>query len=134
MFDVFTQMFDISPRESAEKILNSGIIEPVGILQQIPKDDYNNIVSFLEEIIAETVHSSKKANQIQIYKFLSKLKEYLSKDKLANIGIRPSDDFVKSQLVLAMSHGITLTLCKDDFITLMDKVINELFHTKMLLE
>jgi predicted unusual protein kinase regulating ubiquinone biosynthesis (AarF/ABC1/UbiB family) len=134
MFDVFTQMFDISPREAAEKILNSGIVEPPGILQQIPKDDYNNIVSFLEEIIAETVHSSKKANQIQIYKFLSKLKEYLSKDKLSNIGIRPSDDFIKSQLVLAMSHGVTLTLCKDDFITLMDKVINELFHTKMLLE
>jgi hypothetical protein len=58
----------------------------------------------------------------------------LSKDELSNLGIRPSDDFVKSQLVLAMSHGVTLTLCKDDFITLMDKVINELFHTKMLLE
>jgi predicted unusual protein kinase regulating ubiquinone biosynthesis (AarF/ABC1/UbiB family) len=134
MFDVFTQMFDISPREGAEKILNSGIIEPAGILQQIPKHDYNNILTFTEEIIAETVHSSKKANQIQIYKFVSKLKEYLSKDELANIGIKPSDDFIKSQLVLAMSHGVTLTLCKDDFITLMDKVINELFHTKMLLE
>ena len=134
MFDIFTQMFDISPRESAEKILNSGIIEPAGILQQIPKDDYNNILSFTEEIIAETIHSSKKANQIQIYKCVSKLKEYLSKEQLANIGIRPSDDFIKSQLVLAMSHGVTLTLCKDDFITLMDKVINELFHTKMLLE
>jgi len=58
----------------------------------------------------------------------------LSKDELANLGIRPSDDFVKAQLVLAMSHGVTLTLCKEDFITLMDKVINELFHTKMLLE
>ena len=134
MFDIFTQMFDISPREGAEKILNSGIIDPPGILQQIPKDDYNNILSFTEEIIADTIHSSKKANQIQIYKFISKLKEYLSKDKLANIGIRPSDDFIKSQLVLAMAHGVTLTLCKDDFITLMDKVINELFHTKMLLE
>jgi predicted unusual protein kinase regulating ubiquinone biosynthesis (AarF/ABC1/UbiB family) len=134
MFDVFTQLFDISPHEAAVKILNSGIIEPAGILQQIPKDDYNNILSFTEEIIADTIHSSKKANQIQIYKFISKLKEYLSKEQLANIGIRPSDDFVKSQLVLAMSHGVTLTLCKDDFITLMDKVINELFHTKMLLE
>jgi hypothetical protein len=32
-----------------------------------------------------------------------------------------------------MSHGVTLTLCRDDFVTLMDKVINELFNTKMLL-
>jgi hypothetical protein len=50
-----------------------------------------------------------------------------------NLGIRPSDDFVKSQLVLAMSHGVTLTLCKGDYITLMDKCLNELFHTQMLI-
>jgi predicted unusual protein kinase regulating ubiquinone biosynthesis (AarF/ABC1/UbiB family) len=127
LFDVFTQIFEKSPSESAEKLLNSGIIDPPGILKQIPKDDYNHIVSFTEEIISDTINSSKKANQIQLYKFVSKLKEYLAKDELCNIGIRPSDDFVKSQLVLAMSHGVTLTLCKDDYITLMDKVINEMF-------
>ena len=134
LFDIFTQLFEKTPRESAEKLLNSGIIEPPNILQQIPKEDYNNIISFTEEILNETINSSKKANQIQAYKFIYKLKEYLSKDELANIGIRPSDDFVKSQLVLAMSHGVTLTLCKDDYITIMDQVINELFNTKLLLE
>lgn len=134
MFDLFTQMFDLSPREGAEKILNSCILEPIGLLKTIPTQDYNNIIEFTEQILDETVYKSKGANQIQIYKFFSKFKEYLSKDELANLGIRPSDDFVKAQLVLAMSHGVTLTLCREDFITLMDKVINELFHTKMLLE
>jgi hypothetical protein len=127
-------LFDISPREGAEKILNSGIIEPFGILKTIPTEHYNSIVDFTEKILDETIHKSKGANQIQIYKFISGLKEYLSKDDLANIGIRMSDDFVKSQLVLAMAHGVTLTLCNDNFITLMDKSINELFHTKMILE
>ena len=74
-----------------------------------------------------------QANQVQFYKFLSKLKEYLSNSNLKNIGIRPSDNFVKSQLVLAMSHGVTLTLCDEDFTTLADKVINELFHTNMVI-
>jgi len=133
LFDIFTQMFEKSPRESAEKLLNSGIIDPPGILQQIPKEHYNHIVTFTEEIITDTINSSKKANQVQLYKFVSKLKEYLAKDELCNIGIRPSDDFVKSQLVLAMSHGVTLTLCKSDYITLMDKVINEMFKTNILL-
>jgi len=133
LFDIITQLFEQSPRESAEKLLNSGILDPPGILQQIPKEDYNNILSFATDILNETINSSKKANQLQIYKFLSKIKAYLSKDELANIGIRPSDDFVKSQLVLAMSHGVTLTLCKDDYITIMDQVINELFNTKLLL-
>jgi len=133
LFDVFTNLFESSPRDSAIKMLNSGIIDPPGILQQISAVDYDNIVNISEEIIAETIHTSKKANQIQIYKFLFKIKEYLSKEELRNIGIRPSDQFVKLQLILAMAHGVTLTLCKDDFITLMDEVINELFNTNMLL-
>jgi ubiquinone biosynthesis protein len=133
LFDVLTQMFETEPRNSAIKMLNSGIIDPPNILQQIPKEDYENIVDFTSEIINETVKSSKKANQVQIYKFISKLKCYLSNSKLADIGIKPSDNFVKTQLVLAMSHGVTLTLCNDDFMSLADKVINELFHTNMLI-
>lgn len=133
LFEILTQMFDSDPRESAIKLLNSGIIDPPGILRQIPNEDYENIVAFTTEIIDETVNSSKKANQVQIYKFISKLKDYLSNSVLSKIGIRPSDNFVKTQLVLAMSHGVTLTLCNDDFMTLADKVINELFHTNMII-
>ena len=77
IFDVLTQIFQVSPRQSAEKILNSSIIEPAGILQQISQNHYDNIVQFLEDIICETIQNSKKGNQIQIYKFLSKLKTYL---------------------------------------------------------
>ena len=133
VFDMLTQMFESTPRESAIKLLNSGIIDPPGILEQIPKKDYENIIAFTTEIIDETINNSKKANQVQIYKFISKLKDYLNNSILSNIGIRPSDNFVKTQLVLAMSHGVTLTLCNDDFMGLADKVINELFHTNMII-
>ena len=134
LFDILTQMFSTSPKETALKLLNSGIIDPPGILSQIPSEDYENIVHFTTEIIDETVNSAKKANQIQLYKFLHKLKVSLGNTKMTKIGIRPSNNFVKTQLVLAMSHGITLTLCKDDFMTVADKVLNELFHTNMVLE
>jgi ubiquinone biosynthesis protein len=134
LFDVLTQMFAVSPRESAVKLLSSGIIDPPNILEQIPRKDYEQILQFTTEIIDETVNSSKKANQVQLYKFLYKLKEYFGQSKMATIGIRPSDNLVKTQLVLAMSHGVTLTLCKDDFMNVADKVINELFHTNMMIE
>jgi len=32
-----------------------------------------------------------------------------------------------------MAHGVTLTLCKDEFITVADTVINELFHTNVII-
>jgi predicted unusual protein kinase regulating ubiquinone biosynthesis (AarF/ABC1/UbiB family) len=132
LFDIITQIFDSPPRESAIRLLNSGIIDPPNILENIPREDYENIIDFTTEIINETIYVSKKANQIQIYKFLSKLKEYLSNSKISNAGIKPSDHFIKIQLVLAMAHGVTLTLCDGDFITLADKVINELFHINFL--
>ena len=134
VFGILTQIFDSSPRDSAIKLLNSGLIDPPNILQQIPKDDYENIIAFTTDIIDETINNSKKANQIQIYKFILKLKDYLSNSTLSKIGIRPSDNFVKTQLVLAMSHGVTLALCNDEFVGLADKVINELFHTNMMIE
>lgn len=133
LFDILTQLFDTEPRILAIKILNSGILEPLDIFQKIPKENYENIIIFTSEIINETINNSKKANQIQIYKFISKLKDYLCNSKIANFGIKISDNFVKTQLVLAMSHGVTLTLCNDDFISLTDKVINELFHTNMII-
>lgn len=133
IFDVLSQIFQVSPRQSAEKILNSSIIEPAGIFQKISQNHYDNILQFLEDIICETIQNSKKGNQIQIYKFLSKLKTYLDSEELSNNGIKPSEDFVKTQLVLAMAHGVTLTLCNNDFMGLMDQVLNELFHTNMLI-
>ena len=133
LFDVLTQMFELEPRDSAIKMLNSGIIDPPGILKHIPKEDYENIILFTADIIDETINSSKKANQVQLYKFISKFNDYLITSMVSNIGIRPSDNFIKTQLVLAMSHGITLTLCKDDFMILADKVINELFHANMIM-
>jgi hypothetical protein len=133
IFEIVSQMLEIPPRETAIKLLSSGLIDPPNIIQQIPKEHYENIINFSAKIIEETIQSSKKANQLQIYKYLYTFKEYLSNSELASIGIRPSDNFVKTQLVLAMSHGVTLTLCKNDFFSLADKVINELFHTNMII-
>ena len=133
LFDIISQMLELPPRETAMKFLSSGLIDPPNIILEIPREHYENIIGFVAEIIEETIQSSKKANQLQVYKFLYKFKEYLSNPELSELGIRPSDNFVKSQLVLAMSHGVTLTLCKDDFFTLADKVLNELFHTNMLI-
>lgn len=132
MIDLVTQIFEIPPKEIAEKLLNSGIVEPVGILKQIPKEDYDNIIMFTEKIIDETININKEATQIKLYEFFSKLKDYLSNKEISKIGIRPSDDFIKSQMVLAMAHGVTLTLCKNNFIEVMDKCINELFCTNIL--
>jgi predicted unusual protein kinase regulating ubiquinone biosynthesis (AarF/ABC1/UbiB family) len=134
VFDVVTQMFELKPREIAEKVLNSGAVEPNGILKQLPKQHYNNIISFAEEIIDEVIKSSKKVNQIHIYRFITKLKDYLLNDELSRIGIRPSDSFIKLQMVIAMAHGVTFTLSKDNYVQLVDTCINEIFNLNIILD
>jgi hypothetical protein len=39
---------------------------------------------------------------------------------------------VKTQLVLAMAHGVTLTLCKDNYMEIANNVINDLFHVNFV--
>ena len=133
LFEVLTEMFNNPATVTAEKLLDSGIIEPLELVKTLQLEHRNNILKFTSEIIQDTIYNSKQANQIQIYKFLSGFKTYISNPEIAKLGLRPSDNFVKTQLVLAMAHGVTLTLCKNDYMSLADKVINELFHTNMIM-
>jgi predicted unusual protein kinase regulating ubiquinone biosynthesis (AarF/ABC1/UbiB family) len=131
-FGFLGDMF-VSPSEDlAERLLNSGIIEPIEIIQNLPRTHYKNIVDLLSKILHDVIHSSKGATQLKVYKFLSAFTSYMKDNKLTELGLKPSDNLVKTQLSLAMAHGITLTLCKDDYMQVMDKVVNELFHTDML--
>ena len=133
MFDIFIDLFKNPAEVTAEKFLYSGIIEPLELIKTMPVEHRNNILKISSEMIHEAIHNSQYANQTQVYKFLIEFKKYISNPEISNMGLRPSDDFVKTQLVLAMSHGVTLTLCKDDYMTFANKVVNELFHTDMIM-
>ena len=132
MFEVFTEMFNNPPEVTCRKLLYSGLIEPLELVKTISDEHRDNILKFSSELLGESINKSNFANQIQVYKFMSEFKKYISNPEIASLGLRPSDDFVKTQLVLAMAHGVTLTLCKDDYMTFANKVINELFHTDIM--
>ena len=133
IFELITEIFIQEPLITSEKLLNSGIIEPKDLKFYLPKEYYNSILNFTTEIIKETMNNSKLVNQIQIYKFLYKFNEYMNNPQITNLGLKLSDNFVKTQLVLTMTHGLTLSLCKDDFITIADNVLNDLFHINMII-
>ncbi len=132
LFGILTEIFTSSVEIMAEKIIDTGLIEPVDIIKNLPKNHYNNINNMIKNILNDTLKNSKNAHQAKIYYFVKKLDEYVKSNELLKYGIKPSDNFIKTQLALAMAHGVTLTLCKNDFVTLFEKVTNELFHTNLL--
>ena len=133
LFEVATKALDTPAIEMATKLLNSSMIDPPDIFQQIPAVHRDNIIQFTSKILDETIHQSKKACQTQVYRFLKMITEYLNTSDIADIGIRPSDNLIKTQMVMAMAHGVTMTLCRGDFVPFAEKVMNELFHTDIIM-
>jgi predicted unusual protein kinase regulating ubiquinone biosynthesis (AarF/ABC1/UbiB family) len=132
LLEVATDLFTLPSKMLAEKFILSGVIEPMDTLKNLPKHHFDNIIKFSTEIIDDIIHTSKQANQIQVYRFLYNFNSYLNNNDISKLGLRPSANFIKTQMCLAMSHGITLTLCKDDYIVIADKVLNELFHMNLI--
>jgi predicted unusual protein kinase regulating ubiquinone biosynthesis (AarF/ABC1/UbiB family) len=133
LFSVLTEMFNDPTEVTVKKLLYSGLIEPLELVKSLADVHRNHIIKVSSEMLHDAIHNSQCANQIQLYKFLVEFKKYISNPEISGLGLRPSDDFVKTQLVLAMAHGVTLTLCKDDYMTFANKVINELFHTDIMM-
>jgi len=134
LFDILSNLFTVSPKETAIKLMNSRLIEPENAINLLPSIYSDNIINITTGIIDECFKNPKKGNQKQIYTFLCKFYEYLNSIKIEDSKIRPSDDFVKTQLVIAMAHGVTYTLAGDNFTSITEKVINELFHTEMFMD
>jgi predicted unusual protein kinase regulating ubiquinone biosynthesis (AarF/ABC1/UbiB family) len=132
LLEIITDLFTIPSKTLAEKFILSGVIEPMDVLKNLPKHHFDNIIKFSTEIIDDIIHTSKQANQIQVYRFLYNFNSYLNNNDISKLGLRPSANFIKTQMCVTMSHGITLTLCKDDYIFIADKVLNELFHMNLL--
>jgi predicted unusual protein kinase regulating ubiquinone biosynthesis (AarF/ABC1/UbiB family) len=133
LFDALIQMFDSSPEETAAKMLHCGIISPPGILDQIPRHHYNDILQFTADLVKECIHTSKRENQLHMYSFLLQLKEYIANYDLDKYDIQPSDHLIKSLFIFAMGQSITFTLCCNNLTDMLNKVIHELFHAEIIL-
>ena len=129
--DIFSELFTKPSIEIARELLNT-IIEPKDVWSSIPKTHSGNIICVAANIIEHTIHTTKSATQIKIYEFLEKFNNYVNDHHLAAYGLCVSDDFVKMQLALAMSHGLCLCLCKQNYLEVANDVLNTMFHTDLL--
>jgi predicted unusual protein kinase regulating ubiquinone biosynthesis (AarF/ABC1/UbiB family) len=132
-FYIFSNMCLLTPHEIAANVMVSGILEPVSKIEDLKiykKEHYDNIVNIITEFINQTVHISGQISQINIFKSLTELNDYINNNNLIvdNIRIRPSDDLIKFQVIFTMLHGVVLKLCDNTYIDLANKVMTELFQ------
>lgn len=132
MFELIGGLFTTTAEESARKIITSGIIEPEESIQSLPKEQYDTIIQFISSIIQSMIDRKREVNQIELYNFFRDINAYLCTNDLIELGLKPCDGFVKLQLTIAMAHGVTMSLCGENYTGLLDQVITEMFHVNLL--
>ena len=117
----------------AEQIVFIGI-EPKHILSKVSSEKLTELFEITGKIIDEALCISKKGTQIKIYEFVKSFNNYLIVHDLKKYGLRLTDDFFKLQMTLAMSHGLSMSLCKGDYMIFAIRILSELFHTNLFID
>ena len=127
---IFANMCKVSPNEIAQKLLFSGIVEPVECIEKLNSEHSNAIVNILTNFINDTIHVSKHFSQINTLKSISELNDYIVNNNLIVNGfnVRPCDDLIKFQVVFSMLYGVILKLCGYKYIEMTNQVMIDLFH------
>lgn len=130
MFDFTSELTSTSAEITADRIIQMGVIEPVEVFMNLPKEHYDAILQILAGIIHDTLYVLKRADCKRIFTSVKILNEYLNKHNLKQYGITPSKGFVVFQITIAMLYGVVITLCKSDerLLELFDESVTELFR------
>ena len=132
MLNCLTSVFQDTSIVFLDKFINSGIFEPCIIKNIMPEKIYNNLIESNLSFVDKLVHS-KNLNQIFFHEIIKFLLGFLNSN-LSKYGITMSDNFIKLQLSLAMSNGVTFALCQEKTMQITNDVVNELFHTELFMD
>lgn len=133
LFSIFTELCSAPPRESACKVLRSGLLDPVDIIKGLPAEHFNRLADILEGFINAIVNVDKKIYQSNVYKFLLNLNDYISHNKIDGLTLKFSDNLLKIQLMFGMLHGVLLTLYNNkEYMDFSHRVIRETFQLDLL--
>ena len=123
-------MYTDLPEKIAQNLLESGIVEPAEYIIKLPNHHLKCMLVILTNFINDTFHVSKHFSQINIFKSLNELNDYIVNNNLMvnDLNIRPCEDLLKFQIVFTMLYSVLLKLCGENYIETSNKVMIELFH------
>jgi len=133
VFKIFTELFTSDPREFAVLIFDN-LLEPKDILNKLPVEHKTNILNIIENLITPIIKKTKKLDQAEFFGFILNFNDYMNSENLKCYDIVVNNEFIKMQMGVAMAHGISVALCKDNIMGLVKEVLNEIFHLDLMLD
>ena len=130
---IFSNMCNIPSEKIAHTILMSGLFEPVECIKNLPQNHYNHILSILTKFVDDTINVSKHFSQINTFKSISVLNNYIVDNNLMvnGLNIKPSNDMIKTQMIFAMLYGVLFKLCGYKYIEITNKTMRNLFYIEV---
>ena len=130
LYYVFANLYKELPESIAQNLLESGIIEPADCIINLSKKHQTYLLDILTKFINDTIYISKHFCQINAFKSLYELNDYISENNLIvnGIQIKPCDDLIKIQVIFTMLYGVIFKLCGASYLEITNKVMIDLFH------
>jgi len=127
---IFANMGIIPSRDIANNIFLSGLFDPVEYIKKLQQIHYDHILEILTNFVEDTINVSKHFSQINTFKSLSDLNNYIIDNNLMVNGqsIKPSNDMIKGQMIFAMLYGVIYKLCGSRYIEITNKTMRDLFY------
>jgi len=124
---LYSEFVTSKPRETAIKLIDI-LLEPKGFIDELQVEDKNYIINIISDIVTVIIEKSKKEFQSLIFDFVFNLNNYLNNKDLKKYGIKINEEFIKIQMGISMAYGLGMILCKDNYIDVINEVLNEVFH------
>jgi len=128
--ELATTMFSEPGYNVAKKILHY-FFDPMEAFEALPDSSKEQMYNVIGPILDDAFHVSKQANQIKLFEGVQCIHTFLQNQNQTS-EIRISEDFLKLQMGLAMAHGVSMSLCNEDYIPFVNKVLHDLLHIDLL--
>lgn len=130
ILEVISELTISDPKLISEKLIFS-FLSPQNLKTVLAPIFYEKLVRIIENIVSKSLYEKNNINQILIYDFLKQFNDFLLLPELKGYDIKINEDFMKLQAAIAMANGISITLCKNDYMIISISVLHELFHTSL---
>ena len=120
-----------SKTEELVRLYLNTVMDPVNILDCIDKADGDRIVDDMVVIAHDIFTDNVTVTQKHAYELFMILSDNLAKHVVNKYGIKMNNQFVKLQVALSMSIGLSSELCEGDYNVFARDIFRKLFQLDM---
>lgn len=131
LFNFCTGFVSMDLIEFSAQTLDSDFFSPKGVMKTLPSKQRDHVFALVSKFIQNIRDNSNNPNQMDLYEFFFDLNLLAKEHKLSQYGIKLSDEFIKLQMYLAMSQGVTMELAGENYMETANAVIQKLFQNTM---